>query len=120
MKTYRGNGGIVPPFLSSALDEGEWSDSRPGRFTSGEGAPCTHWRGGLVSLRAGLDDVEKNLALPGIEPGLSIPSLYPLSYSDSSSYKWEQKMVIVEGMVDSVLDCSPLPKNVPLDSSTAR
>jgi hypothetical protein len=28
-----GNGSITPPFLNSTLDEGEWSDSRPGCFT---------------------------------------------------------------------------------------
>jgi hypothetical protein len=27
------SGGISPPFLTSALDGGEWSASRPGRFT---------------------------------------------------------------------------------------
>jgi hypothetical protein len=30
-----GNGGIAPPFLTSALSEGEWSDSFPGRFIPG-------------------------------------------------------------------------------------
>jgi hypothetical protein len=34
-----GTGGITPPFLTSALDGGEWSASRPGRFTPGEIAP---------------------------------------------------------------------------------
>jgi hypothetical protein len=59
MKT---NGGVVVQthiFLTSALVEGEWSNSRPGRFTSGEGAPVTHWIGGWVGLRAGLGDMEK-------------------------------------------------------------
>jgi hypothetical protein len=28
-----GSGGVAPPFMTSALDEGEWSASRPGRFT---------------------------------------------------------------------------------------
>jgi hypothetical protein len=37
----------------------EWSPSRPGRFTPGEGAPGTHWIGGWEGPRAGLDDVEK-------------------------------------------------------------
>jgi hypothetical protein len=40
-----GSGGIAPPFLTSALDGGEWSASRPGRFTSGEIAADTHWVG---------------------------------------------------------------------------
>jgi hypothetical protein len=52
-------------FLTSALDGGEWSTSRPGRFTPGERDPGTHWIGGWVGLRAGLDDLEKTL--PGLE-----------------------------------------------------
>jgi hypothetical protein len=45
------------------------SHSRPGRFTPGEGAPGTHWIGGWVGPRAGLDDMEKwkFLTLPGLE-----------------------------------------------------
>jgi hypothetical protein len=38
--------------LTSALDGGEWSASRPGRFTPGERAPGTHWIGGWVGPRA--------------------------------------------------------------------
>jgi hypothetical protein len=34
--------------LTSALDGGEWSASHPGRFTSRERAPGTHWLGGWV------------------------------------------------------------------------
>jgi hypothetical protein len=45
--------------LTSALDEGEWSASCPGRFTSRERAPATHWIGGWVGPRAGLDAVSK-------------------------------------------------------------
>jgi hypothetical protein len=36
MKINGGSGGISPPFLTSALDGGEWSASRPCRFTPGE------------------------------------------------------------------------------------
>jgi hypothetical protein len=35
-------------FLTSARDGGKRSASRPNRFTPGETAPCTHWKGGLV------------------------------------------------------------------------
>jgi hypothetical protein len=77
-------------FLTSALVGGEWSASRPGRFTPGERAPGTHWIGGWVGPRAGLDDVEKRkfLTLPGLElrplgrPARS-QSLYRLRYLDS-------------------------------------
>jgi hypothetical protein len=42
------SGGIAPPFLTSALDEGEWSASRSCRFTPGERALGTHYIGGWV------------------------------------------------------------------------
>jgi len=45
--------------LTSALDGGEWSASRPGRFTTRERAPCIHWIGGWVGPRAVLDAVVK-------------------------------------------------------------
>jgi hypothetical protein len=45
--------------LISALDEGEWSASRPGLFTARERAPGTYWIGGWVGSRADLDAVEK-------------------------------------------------------------
>jgi hypothetical protein len=42
-------------FLTSPLDGGEWSASRPGRFTTGVRAPAIHWMIGWVGPRAGLD-----------------------------------------------------------------
>jgi hypothetical protein len=45
--------------LTSALDGGEWSASRPGCITSTEGAPGTHWIGGWVGPRVVLDAVVK-------------------------------------------------------------
>jgi hypothetical protein len=41
----------------------------PGRFTLGEIARGTHWIGGWVDPRAGLDDFEKRklFTLPGLE-----------------------------------------------------
>jgi hypothetical protein len=76
--------------LTSALVEGEWT-SRPGRFTPRERTPGTHWIGGWVNPRAGLDDVEKRkfLTLPGLElQPLSRPacsqSLYRLRYPGST------------------------------------
>jgi hypothetical protein len=46
-------------FLISAPAGGEWSASRSSFFNLGERAPSTHWIGGWVDPRAGLDDVEK-------------------------------------------------------------
>jgi hypothetical protein len=45
--------------LTSALDGGEWSVLCPSHFTPWERAPGTHWIGGWVSPRAGLDMVVK-------------------------------------------------------------
>jgi hypothetical protein len=45
--------------LTSALDGGERPDSRPGRFAPRERAPGTHWIGGWVGPRAGLNTVVK-------------------------------------------------------------
>jgi hypothetical protein len=70
-----------------ALDKGEWSASRPGRFIPRERAPGTHWIGGWVDTRAGLENLEKRkfLTLPGLEflplgRPASSQSLYRLSY----------------------------------------
>jgi hypothetical protein len=46
-------------FLTSALDGGEWSASRPGRFIPRERAPGTRWIGGWMGPRVGLDAVVK-------------------------------------------------------------
>jgi hypothetical protein len=78
-------------FLTSVLAGGEWSASRPDRITPGERTYGTHWIGGWVGPRAGLDDVEKRkfLILPGLElrpvgrPARS-QSLYQLRYPTSS------------------------------------
>jgi hypothetical protein len=57
--------------LTSALDGGEWSASRPGRFTPRERAPwypLDRRLGGLQS-RSGRGGDEKNSQVtPGIEP----------------------------------------------------
>jgi hypothetical protein len=67
---------------------GEWSASRPCRFTPEERPPGTHRIEGCVGTRAGLDEVEKRkfLSLPGLElrplghPACS-QSLYQLRYT---------------------------------------
>jgi hypothetical protein len=59
MKAYGGVDVWIHVFLTSALVGGEWTTSRPGRFTPGERAPSTHWIGGWVDLRGGLNYLEK-------------------------------------------------------------
>jgi hypothetical protein len=48
-------GGIPSPVLTSVLNGGEWSASRPGSFNPGEIDTGTHWIGGWVGPRGGLD-----------------------------------------------------------------
>jgi hypothetical protein len=74
MKVYGGVDVQIHIFLSSALAEGEWSASRPGRFTARERAPSIHWIGGWVEPRAGLDDAENRKFLT-----LSILEFRPFS-----------------------------------------
>jgi hypothetical protein len=50
---------MVPPFFTSTLIGDKWSASRPCHFTPGERALGTHWIGGWVDPRAGVDDVKK-------------------------------------------------------------
>jgi hypothetical protein len=90
MKTYGGVDVQTHVLLTLALVGGEWSASRPGRFTPGERAPGSHWIEGWVDPRAGLDNMEKWKLLPphGLElwppscPACS-PSLYLLHYPSS-------------------------------------
>jgi hypothetical protein len=49
MKTYWGMEVKLHAFLTSALDGGEWSASRPASYTPRERVPGTHWIGGWVS-----------------------------------------------------------------------
>jgi hypothetical protein len=69
--------------MISALDCGDRSDSRPGRFNPVKNTPGTHWIGGWVGPRTGLDAVEKRKAFPCLESKLGCsarsPSLYQLS-----------------------------------------
>jgi hypothetical protein len=64
MKAY-GSGGIAPPFLTSALDGGEWLASRPCPFTP---QYILDRRLGGPESRSGRYGEEKNLLfVPGIE-----------------------------------------------------
>jgi hypothetical protein len=67
--------------LTSALDGGEWSASRPGRFTHRERAPSTHWVGHRVILDA---VVKRKIPSPRREsnPGTSIVQPVTQRYTD--------------------------------------
>jgi hypothetical protein len=70
VKAFGGVDVEVHIFLTWTLAGGEWSASRPSRFTPGESALDTHWIGGWVGpKRADLGGVEKRkfLTLPRLE-----------------------------------------------------
>jgi hypothetical protein len=106
--------------LTSALDGGEWSASRPGRFTSRERAPGTHWIGGWVGPRSVLDAVVKRrIPSPRRESNPRTPivqsvtqSLYRLSYQGCHNLtipnpKPKAQCFSVPGVDLSVLRASP-------------
>jgi hypothetical protein len=65
--------------MTSALDGGEWSASRPGRFTPGERARGTHWIGDWVCSRAVLDAVVKRkIPSPRRESNPRTPIVQPV------------------------------------------
>jgi hypothetical protein len=65
VKTYWGVELQPYVFLTSALEEGEWSGSRLGRFDPRETVLRTHWIEGWVILTAGLD--AQNSSFKGID-----------------------------------------------------
>jgi hypothetical protein len=73
-------------FLTSALDGGEWSASRPGRaFTPGEWTPGLHCTGGWVGPRAGLDTKARGKILcpcRGLNPGRPVVQTIVRHYTD--------------------------------------
>jgi hypothetical protein len=56
-------------FLTTTLVGEEWSVSRPGHYTPRERALGTHWIGGWLDPKTGLNDIEKFkfLTLPVLE-----------------------------------------------------
>jgi hypothetical protein len=83
--------------LTSALDGGEWSASRPGRFTPRERAPRTHWIGGWVGPRAVLDAVVKRkISSPRRESNPRTPIVQPVSQQSISVTKWIMLKVLGE------------------------
>jgi len=58
--------------MTTALEVGEGSESRPGRFYP-QKRPCTYCTGGWLGPRAGLDRREKSRPHRDSFPGLSSP-----------------------------------------------
>jgi hypothetical protein len=80
--------------LTPALDGGERSASRPGRFIPRKRAPCTHWVGGWVGLRAVLDAmVKRKIPSPLRESNPRTPIVQPVAqrYTDwaIAAFTWQ-------------------------------
>jgi hypothetical protein len=76
MKTY-GDGGLAPPFLTSALDGSELSASSLGCLI-----PSTHSTEGCVGPRSGLDDVERTK----METAFSKPRAWVKNNTETNNY----------------------------------
>jgi hypothetical protein len=73
--------------LTLALDGGEWSASRPYRFTPRERDPCTHWIGSWVSPRVVLDEVVKRkIPSPLRESNPRTPTVQPVAQRYTNLY----------------------------------
>jgi hypothetical protein len=70
------SGDTAPPFLTSALDGGEWPVSCPSHFT-----PRTNWTGGWVGPRASLNALKKRKVLPRQESNPDHPA-HSLHYTN--------------------------------------
>ena len=83
MKAHGGEEVYIHSFLISALDWGEWSAHAPGLFTTVVGVPSTHWTGGWVGSKAGLDvsKTGKSAARSVCSPGTILLILYRLTSS---------------------------------------
>jgi hypothetical protein len=69
-------------YLTLAVGGGEWSASRPGRFTPREGGHGTHWLGDWVGHRAVLDTVVKRrIPSPFQESNSRTLIVQPIAYS---------------------------------------
>jgi hypothetical protein len=80
VKTYGGVDVNIHVFMPSALGRGEWSVSRRGRFTPRERTPGTHWIGGWVCPRAGLNAVKRRIFCPCWESNPNSSAVQPVAH----------------------------------------
>jgi hypothetical protein len=71
IKTYWGEEVYLHVFLTSALNDGEWSTSRPGRFTPGIKTSRYLLTGGCMGHTAGLGGVARRKKIPTLAGNLT-------------------------------------------------
>jgi hypothetical protein len=78
----------------SATFGSEWSASCPSCFTSGEGAPGTHWIGGWVGPRTSLDNMKKKRSYPcwDLYP-VTIPTVLSWHSCSICNYKKHERSI---------------------------
>jgi hypothetical protein len=107
MKAHGGSDCIDPHFLNLGTAGGEWSASRTGRFTPGERASSTHWIGGWVNPRAGLDDMEKWKFLPHLDSNTDPSVVQPVisRYTDCAipALNWYLLSVLIYQNMFSII-----------------
>jgi hypothetical protein len=88
-----------------ALDGGEWSASRPGRFTHRERDPGTHWIGGCVGPRAVLDTLGKRkIPSPRRELNPRTPIIQPVEIVNTKTKQKTYNYTYLYGCETSSLD----------------
>jgi hypothetical protein len=93
-------------YLMSALYGGEWSASRPGRFTPRERAPGTHWIGGWVGSRAVLYAVlNRKIPSPRRESNLKTPIVQSIAQRDTDLVITALISVITSGVYTLNFQC---------------
>jgi len=78
LNAYGGMDVLLQTFLISALDGGEWSTSRSGRFNPEKKVPGSHWTPGWLGQKAGLGAVAKrrNSCLAGNRKSVIYCAMY--------------------------------------------
>jgi hypothetical protein len=93
METYGGGGNIAPPFLTSALDGGEWSASHPTRLPPGKKSPIAsgYDDGRTPALVWTLWRRENLLPLPGTPTAVPVA----LRYTDYVTFMYITSIYLV-------------------------